>query len=187
MRVEGLFRGEQRRVLVSVVILISALLAACGVFALLGFEVAPEVPTLAVGVGAGSAAALLFRWLLKSRFDSRLRRSNPVVIHLLTFFLGMSLILLGSFSWARRFSPMRVGSLAGDLLYGAVMGFGSSFPAMFLPVSPQPTADELRQNRRGVLRATCIVVGVLLTVLLLLFGTFVMIEYVLGPLVRSFA
>lgn len=172
--------GEFRRVLVS----LSTLLALAW---LSHIVVGNEITRVAAGWMTGYFAGFVPLYGFLTRRRVRLRSVvavGVVVAALLLWVAGVSfanyLSVYGGFEWL---DPDGVFS---EVLPGIPGGAILAVILMSLPHT-RFSESEARRHRRGVLKAAGFMLGVLLGLLLLGFGAFVLIEYVVGPMVRNFA
>ena len=159
----------------------AALLVVAAGLTLAGFEFGFRFLALLVGGVIGELASRLAAYPFRSRVGDR-RGLSPIVASLvalasvLVIVFGAPLVGIDSFLSAE-------GGASGLLVFGTALGFGARLRR---ELSPPPSASGEIDVRATATDA--LIIGVpLLLIFGILFGAFVLMEYVAGPLIRYFA
>lgn len=178
-QVRELFETPRGRM---VVVAFGALFLVLVTLSLAGFEFATgflaRVFGTLLGAGTGYAFFVLFR-----RWGNKVALAMGFLVWLA---LSVLLVVVVPFSVD--------GSLWVEGVYGEVIGgvgSGWLFGALVLPylasIRYRPSFQEMRQNGRYALQGLVIFFGVLLSLVLLVVGFYLLVEFVVTPLARSLA
>ena len=149
-----------------------------------GSDLAFDLLVFLSGAFVGAAAAWLVARAFGSVFGGSVVRkavgvSVGVASAFVIVFAGTALAGIPAF-------PTAEGGNVGNLIYGLALGFGLS-ALRSLGGRPTELTWERRQPTRSELKVVGIVLGTVAALFVLLFAAFLLIEYVVVPLIRSLA
>lgn len=152
--------------------------------ALMGSELALELLVTLSGMLVGAGAA----YAVTRPFRNRLAVSG--VWRIVGVFVGLAfvfgIIFGGSALLGVPAFPTAESGNAGALIYGLAFGFGVSVPHG-LGLSGYGGRPGAGEDARGDLRLAAVVLGAVAGLFVLLFAAFLVLEYVVAPLIRYLA
>lgn len=147
-----------------------------------GSDLALDLLVFLSAMLVGAAAARLAAYLFGSVFGgSGVRKTLGLFVGLASVFViifaGTALVGIPAF-------PTAEGGSAGDFIYGLALGFGIVVLRSFGGLDPH-VAWERRAPDRSEFKVAAVVLGTVVALFALLFASFLLIEYVAVPLIRS--
>lgn len=164
----------------------AALFAVLDLLVVLGYEAALYLLVILVGTLLGNFLAYLLSIPIKRPF-SRLFGTRRRVA---AFWVGLASILailaFSSYILGAPAIPSEGFRISGALIFGLALGFGGRLRQSLTPASPA-TPEEYRETRRAEVRLILVVVGTAAALFAITFGVFLLIEYIVAPLIQYVA
>lgn len=152
------------------------------VLALMGSDLAVKLLSTLAGMLLGMAVAYAVAYPFRKLFETL------GVWRILGVFLGLALvfgiIVGGSVLAGIPLFPTAEGGDVGALIYGLAFGFGLSVARALAPSRGPAAPAERGGLSRSELKFVCVIVGGVVSLFAAFFALFLLIEYVVTPLIR---
>jgi hypothetical protein len=158
------------------------LLAVVAFFSLLGYETAAGLLVALGGCFIGTCLAYPIASSFRQRFASRFGSWRGPVASALGLASVITIIFSSSYVLDIPTLASEDHGISGVFVFGLAIGFGGALRQRLAR-----TPKEEREAREATVRLVFAVAGAAAALYILLFGVFVLIDYVAAPLIRYFA